>query len=119
MFTAIVLDGESRKACIARAQDLDLIGDFPKVHCHHVTLCMGALPYEVTDPKRTVVVTHYGRIKGRVSAFRVAFASDSRNEVPHVTIATSDDAKPRESNDIREWIPVANFTLTGTVQICG
>lgn len=79
---------------------------------------MGAnINFPIGDTRK-LTVTHYGFTEGRVSAFRVAGAEDSRNEIPHVTVATFGDAKPRESNEIAEWVPIDNFPITGTIEIC-
>ncbi len=121
MFTAIVLSPESQAQCVSQARSYGLTEGLDKVFCHHVTLCLGAHPCpELLGQKRTLLVTHCGRVAGRVAAFRVAFASDSKNKVPHVTIATNSlcGAKPAESNLIEKWERVAPFYLDGTVQEC-
>lgn len=120
MFTAIVLSDASKATCIARALSLGLIQPGQPVKCHHVTLAMGDASDRFTiGAERFVTVTHYGVKEGRVCAFKVAGAEDSRNgENAHVTIATFGDAKPRESNDITTWHPTAHFVLAGVVKVC-
>lgn len=66
---------------------------------------------------RELTVTHYGHTKGRVSAFRVSGADDSRNNVPHVTVAVFGDAKPKESNLISVWVPIVPFKVSGAVEL--
>lgn len=123
MFTAIVLSDASRASCIARALGLGVIipRDIVKhsIKCHHVTLAMGDASDRFTiGEERHLTVTHVGTIAGRVVAFKVEGASDSKNKVPHVTIATFGDAKPKESNDITEWKEIASFPLVGMVSVC-
>lgn len=121
MFTAIVLDESSKAACVAEAKARGLLWEGWKVFCHHVPLYMGKHPCpELIGQKRTIVVTHYGTIAGRVAAFRVAFASDSQNKTPHITIATNSSvgAKPFESNRIESWVKIPEFSLSGIVEEC-
>ena len=120
MFTAIVLDSESQNECILRAIALGLLPNGHPAKCHHVTLAMGKnhRSFRIGEA-RTLEVTHFGVLEGRVSAFRVLGADDSLNDVPHVTIAVYGDAKPKESNDITEWREVASrFLICGKVEIC-
>ena len=121
MFTAIVLDNESKLDCFLVAENLNLLPDDNcKLHCHHVTLAMGdkSKRFKVGEG-RTLEVTHFGVLEGRVSAFRVLGADDSDNENPHVTIATYGDGKPKESNEISEWHKLEeSFIITGKVEIC-
>lgn len=93
MFTAIVLSYDSQNLCIEKA------------------LALGA--------HREMTVTHIGETKGRVTAFRVNGAGDSKNRIPHVTIAVFGDAKPKESNEITEWRAIEPFDISGKIEICG
>lgn len=120
MFTAIVLDSDSQNKCIKEAIALGILPLGHPAKCHHVTLAMGAHDETyAAGAARNLTVTHYGVTKGRVAAFRVSGASDSRNKVPHVTVAVFGDAKPKESNDITVWKPLEfPFEIFGTVKIC-
>jgi hypothetical protein len=117
MFTAIVLNPESHTLCILHALELGLLPNGHSVKCHHVTLNMGAArDVSKLGSGRKLTVTHYGQIRGRVCAFRVQGAADSENKVPHVTVATFGNAKPRESNDIPLWVALEKpFEIFGTV----
>lgn len=97
---------------------LDLIRAGCREHCHHVTLAMGTPAGFNIGERRALTVTHYGETEGRVTAFRVTGADDSANKVPHVTIATFGDAKPKESNQIEKWVSITPFEITGNVAVC-
>jgi hypothetical protein len=121
-FLAIVLSENSAFTAWQTALHHDLLFAGWKEHCHHVTLALG-LPTNTAElgKWREVVLTHYGKIEGRVTAFKVSGADDSKNETPHLTIAVNSDegAKPRESNDITEWFPLDNpVKVQGTVELC-
>ena len=121
-YTAIVFDQQSRSRVLQRARAMGMLAGMDKMHCHHVTLAMGdqSARFKVGE-KRTVRATHYGWTSGRVCAFLVAGAGDSDNSKPHVTVATNSaaGAKPRESNDIIGWVPLAvSFELTGEIEVC-
>lgn len=119
MFTAIVLSPTSQNVCIERALALGVIKPGEPAKCHHVTLAMGdASDRFAIGAGRFLTVTHVGTIAGRVAAFKVAGASDSKNKVPHVTIAVFGNAKPKESNDITDWREVENFTISGKIAVC-
>lgn len=116
-YTAIVLTPQQSLFVSMMAHDAGLVPDGWALKCHHVTLCMGAKEGTAIGTPRKLRVTHYGRGKG-VTAFRVSGAEDSVNEVPHVTIAVAPGHKPKESNEIAEWVPVAEpFDIHGTVEI--
>jgi hypothetical protein len=117
-YTAIVLDEDSAalvKKEGGRYRETPYGADFK---CHHVTLAMGADATFPVGKRRILTVTHIGCVEGRVSAFRVLGADDSKNKVPHVTIAVAKGAKPVESNQIVEWREVLNFSISGKVEIC-
>ena len=119
MFTAIVFDIESHHRIWNRALNLNLLRCGWNEKCHHVTLAMGAQDETFTvGAERVLTVTHYGEKAGRVTAFRVAGAGDSVNKMPHVTVAVAPDAKPRESNEITEWVEIEPFQVVGKVAIC-
>ena len=118
MFTAIVLNEDSAMAVWRAALALDLIRAGCREFCHHVTLAMGAPAGFNIGESRTLTVTHYGETAGRVTAFRVAGADDSANKVPHLTVTTFGDAKPKESNEISAWVEIPPFEISGTVTVC-
>lgn len=123
MFTAIVLSDASQLRVHAEALRLGIYNGKMELLAHHVTLAMGKIPANSPllqiGAKRKLTATHYGVTEGRVSAFRVSGADDSRNTVPHVTVGVYAPAKPRESNDIADWIALdETFDVFGTVEIC-
>lgn len=120
MFTAIVLDSTSEMRAWRAALELGLLHSGWSEKLHHVTLAMGnsSRAFQI-GALRALTATHYGRNAGRVTAFRVSGADDSANAVPHLTIAVAPDAKPRESNDIADWVPLAApFEISGEIKVC-
>lgn len=123
-YTAIVLDAHSAEKVKRIAKAMGLTLGLDKLICHHVTLAMGdeSERFRIGGALRKLSATHYGLTSGRVAAFRVAGASDSDNAIPHVTIAVNSKigAKPVESNEIVEWVPLLTpFVIMGTVKVCG
>ena len=118
MFTAIVLSPASQNVCIEKALALGALPHGHPAKCHHVTLSMGRVSGYAIGAHREMTVTHIGETKGRVTAFRVNGAGDSKNRIPHVTIAVFGDAKPKESNEIREWRAIEPFDISGKIEIC-
>jgi hypothetical protein len=121
-YTAIVLDEPSRNQIIGLIRDLNLTMGMnePTIHAHHITLAMGAHPHRwnVGTPRKIRVVG-FGEIEGRVSAFRVEWAEDSVNKMPHITAVVEKGCKPKESNEIRVWTPLPRpIFVQGSVQIC-
>jgi hypothetical protein len=115
-YTAIVLTENDGKLCAARARALGF--QWERTHCHHVTLAMGAPEGFRIGQRRVLTVTHAGSIEGRVCAFRVSGAEDSRNAIPHVTIGASGEGRPKDSNRIENWEAIEPFQIGGTVEIC-
>lgn len=115
-YTAIVLSTESAEKCAARARAMGMTWE--RTYCHHVTLALTTGAGFAIGERRTLTATHAGRVAGRVCAFKVAGAEDSRNRTPHVTIGTSGEGKPKDSNAIESWEEIEPFQLFGTVEIC-
>ncbi len=119
MFTAIVLDKSSQIKVRAKALVLGLYNYKSITKCHHVTLALGKISGFKIGAARNLVVTHYGFTPdGKVSAFRVRGAEDSKNMFPHVTIAVAPGHKPAESNQIVEWTKIEPFEINGKIEIC-
>ena len=115
-FTAIVLIQDSVRECITRARALGM--EWERTHCHHVTLALSSRAGFPIGEGRRLTVTHAGRIAGRVCAFRVSGAEDSKNSVPHVTVGTSGAGKAKDSNGIESWEEIEPFQIYGCVEIC-
>lgn len=116
MYTAVVLDNESREKLQARFK----IPDNWTVKCHHMTTNMGRA---VNGPAamhagQTVdlTVTHLGS-DGLVMAVRVECEVPSTNLTKHITLAVNEamGGKPRMSNDLTDWAEVETLVLRGTV----
>lgn len=120
MFSAVVLTKVSREA-LFRAFDDGRLDNAERVHCHHVTLALGKrLPVGLSyGDKLDFFANAFGEVAGRVMAVRVFGLSRHDGGTPHVTLATFGDAKPKESNNIKDWLPLASpLRLTGTVELC-
>lgn len=120
-YIAIVLNPASVARVRDEAEWFQLLGKGWAEKMHHVTLAMGNVSGYAIGTKRNMTVTHYGMIAGRVSAFRVNGAGDSKNMFPHVTVAVAFGAKPVESNNITNWKEIApgeQFDIDGVVTLC-
>lgn len=117
-YSAVLLDEESHKKLVSLYSD-----KFPnswKVYAHHQTIDPFSL---ISDEKVgipvTLTVTEYG-ISDKAFAVKVSgYEGKTNNKFPHVTIAVNvvGGGKPKDSNDITEWMPESRkITLTGTIQ---
>lgn len=123
LYSAVVLDEKSHDELLERFKDK--IPEGWKLFAHHMTIVFGkGLDDDSEVDKRvTLTVTELGE-----SDMAIAVKVDdypSTNEIPqwdfikipHITLAvnTSEGGKPFMSNQITDWVPVENFTVTGTV----
>jgi len=121
MFTAIVLDEKSRAILQAFACNYC---DYKtaRLLCHHVTLAFGsnALPEGWTfGETREVTADAVGMITGRILAVRVSGVERPDGKIPHVSLATFGEGKPKEANAICDWQPLAvPVVLRGKVELC-
>ena len=92
-----------------------------RVIAHHATVNMGPLekgPMADVLPGTEVrlQITHVGK-SARALAVRVeGDLFRSANQIPHITVGVAPGAKPVESNDIVDWIPVKPFHVVGVLQ---
>ena len=114
-YSAVVLDEKSRKSIIDRCS----IPDGWKVYAHHMTIKMGELPEDMKHrigETVTLTINKYGQSD---MATAVGIKTDlSQNKIPHVTVAINiiEGGKPKNSNDIKDWISLPPFQVTGTIQ---
>jgi len=91
------------------------------VHIDHVTIKLGAYTladkekfgYEIGD------VVNFHAIELGMSDKAMAVKVEgvlSTNKIPHVTLAVAPHGKPKNSNDIKEWMPMPKIPLSGVVK---
>ena len=130
MYSAIVLDEKSQLKLSAWAdKNIKVNGvRLPilieqngwKVYCHHMTIQYPGIPEYIKrdlNTTQTLEVTHVG-MDDKVVAVRV-LGYPSTNKIPHITVAVNvrSGGKPSMSNQIVNWIAVANGpTLRGEVK---
>ncbi len=115
-YSAIVLDEESRNKILA------LFGsEIPEgweILAHHVTINLGPLKeefgYNVGDKVKSNI-TDLG-ISDKAIALRVDAKTMNTNS--HITLAINraGGAKPKDSNDIENWVPVEGLSVWGVVE---
>lgn len=119
-YYGVVLDDKSHNLALEKTSPLR--PDDWKVFAHHMTITHRA------DRDTTLqewAETHLGEVFAlkavRVGISDKALALEVQSDVPsskaikHVTIATSRDGKPVESNYIKKWFDVEPFNLTGVI----
>ena len=119
LYSAVVLDYESKQAVFKAVSHLKKSGWFPKGD--HMTICFGkGLPAHLKKDLGKEVgltVTHVGKYENKVIAVKVE-GYESRNKNPHVTCWVNHykGGKPVDSNKITDWQPLAKqFTIRGKV----
>lgn len=124
MYTALVLDKDSRKRLINRF--IHLIPKEWSIIAHHMTINMGPIRKGPADPtllgqsaELTVVSVAADDL---VMAVGVKSDVPSKNDRPHITLAVNRAAggKPVMSNKLENWESLADpFDLFGTIQEVG
>lgn len=122
LYSAVVLDEKSHDELLAKFKDS--IPEGWKPFAHHMTIVFGkGLPkYLKGDLGKEVTLTvkEFGKFtQGKSDKAMAVKVEDypSANKIPHITLAvnTLEGGKPFMSNQITDWSPVENFTVTGTV----
>lgn len=119
-YYGIVLDDKSHNLLLEKTSHLN--NDGWKVFAHHMTITHRA---DRDIPLQEWAEKHLGEVftlkAVRVGISEKALAIEVESDVPsskaikHVTIATSRDGKPVESNYIKKWFEVEPFNLTGVI----
>lgn len=115
-YSAVVLDPQSRDRIL---NHLSIPNDW-KVICHHMTIKMGELPEELKNKKGEKVSLKVTKLGKSDKAMAVGVDTGlSQNAIPHITVAinASAGAKPKDSNDIKEWTDLEeSFTVNGKIE---
>jgi hypothetical protein len=115
LYSAVVLDDKSQKELLSRFKDS--IPEGWKPFAHHMTIVFGKGldDKNLVGAEVTLMVKELGK-SDKAMAVKVE-GYPSANEIPHITLAvnTLEDGKPFMSNQITDWSPVENFTVTGIV----
>ena len=114
LYSAVVLDPISQKMLL---REFDFA--IPKgwtTYAHHMTIAFGKGVPNKEDLGKTVslMTTELGKNEMAV-ALRVE-GYPSTNAIPHITLAVNPNGgKPKDSNSIKNWEPVANLKIKGVV----
>lgn len=115
-YSAVVLDPQSRDAILNHVA----IPNNWKTICHHMTIKMGELPEDLKTRKGEKVTLTVSKLGKSDKALAVGIDTNlSLNAIPHITVAinTSIGAKPKDSNEIKEWVDLSEtFTVTGKIE---
>lgn len=124
MYTALVLDKESKKRLVNRF--IHLIPKEWEIVAHHMTINMGPIQKGPADPSllgNTAELTVVSvAADDKVMAVGVTSEVPSKNEQPHITLAVNraGGGKPVMSNNLRNWETLSDpFDLFGTVEEVG
>jgi hypothetical protein len=125
MYSAIVLNFDSREECLAlAAKYIPNEVDMDEVIAHHMTINMGELRPEhkkLLNDSVEIVVDGFA-FDDKVVALRVnsgtGGGSLSSNRIPHITIAVNRKlgGKPVMSNHLKNWTTISPVTVSGTIQ---
>lgn len=115
-YSAVVLDPQSRDRIL---NHLSIPNDW-KVICHHMTIKMGELPEDLKNRKGEKVNLKVTKLGKSDKAMAVGIDTGlSQNSIPHITVAinASAGAKPKDSNDIKDWTDLEeSFTVNGRIE---
>lgn len=103
--------------------NLDNVSNY-KIFCHHMTVAFKTmfdddiLNYLNNNKgnKYRITATHVG-MSDKAIALKVETDCPSYNNIKHITLATINDGKPKDSNDITNWIKLYNnINLVGYLE---
>lgn len=117
-YTAVVLDKNSHLKLVGLLKER--FGDLTdwKIFAHHMTIKLGGLPDErksLLGQEIDLAIDGFGYTDD-VVAVRVDTNLQTKNDTPHITLATSPKGKPVMSNLITEWETLQPFHVYGTVE---
>ena len=87
-----------------------------KVHAHHMTICMGASEdRSIIGQEVELEIVGIGKDENAM-ALLVKSPLESKNDNPHITLATAPNKKPYLSNFIKNWEKLEDsMSVTGVV----
>ena len=93
-----------------------------KTSYFHMTISLGKFPESLylrgdLNKEVTLEITSIG-----ISNSAIALGTSgyySKNDIPHITLAFSKYGTPSESKEIKNWEPIDNFSVTGTIREVG
>jgi len=124
-YTALVLDDPANLISRLEERGVEIPEDWKGLPDlpHHMTIISPKeqqyrYPPEYLDEEGEATVTGYA-INDKVLAVTVETDLPTKQDVPHITIATSPTGKPKDSNDLlasEEIIDLEPFTVSGIVE---
>lgn len=115
-YSAVVLDKQSREKILKQVSTPNNW----KTICHHMTIKLGELPENLKNRKGEIVSLKVNKVGKSDKALAVGIDTDlSLNAIPHITVAinVSNGAKPKDSNDIKDWTDLEeSFTVNGKIE---
>ena len=114
LYSAVVLEKQSQYVLFSNVEKLIPEGWIK--YGHHMTINMGPLKDKsLLGTEQLLAVSKVG-ISNMAMAVAVQSDVETKNEIPHVTVAINPDGgKPVMSNDITNWQDVRMFILSGKV----
>lgn len=107
LYTAVVLDNESRTKLLQRFTG-EIPGDW-KIIAHHMTITFGqplsTIGLEAFNGNEVdLTVTHLGKSDDAIAVKVYGFKTT--NKIPHITLAVPQGNSPVKSNQIKNWGPL-------------
>ena len=115
-YSAVVLDKQSRDAILNHLS----IPNGWKTICHHMTIKLGELPDNLKNRIGEKVTLRVNKLGKSDKALAVGIDTDlSMNAIPHITVAinVANGAKPKDSNDIKDWEDLSESFNVGKTEI--
>jgi hypothetical protein len=115
LYSAVVLDEKSKNDLLNSFKDV--IPEDWKTFAHHMTIAFGKGVENPEDLGKEVALKV---IELGISEMAIAVKVEgypSNNAIPHITLAINPNGgKPVMSNQIKDWKPVPQQTITGIVR---
>ena len=112
LYSCVLLDEQS-KGILMDKLGIWIPQDW-KVFAHHMTINLGELKDKSELGKEVVLTATKLGLSDMALAVQVE-GFDSKNEIPHITIAISPDGKAVMSNEITKWQDMKPFMVKGIV----
>lgn len=123
IYYGIFFSQPTKQYLIQRAKELVDIPENWKLYGDHMTIIYNDgneeknehanKLYRALGWEEQLMITSIG-ISDKAIAFGVSNYK-TQNEHSHITIAVAPDSKPVKSNEIKEWLPIDGFYVTGAI----